>query len=184
MSHELGYMKRLLIVVLTSAILLVILRPGIAYLSVWRGEQFALQRDRESAIVQFQRAVFLDPTYSYAHASLGYLLDKTGRPEAAIDAFRAAVENGAGELDRLVFANLLLQNDQPKEAVEVLEALVEDDGSLSGQWLLLAMAYEADGRIDDAIETWGLVAERFPDAAGGKVDPAAEIERLEDQYDG
>ena len=159
-----GPRKRVALALFGTLALLAILRPGIASLNVWRGEQLALNHANERGIMQFRRAVFLDPTYANAYRSLATLLDREGRADEAIDAFKRSLELEPDfSPTRQHLVAMLILNERFPEAVEHADILVEMDGTLPGQWFILAKALEAVGETDEALATWEEAAERFPD---------------------
>ena len=55
----------------------------------------------QAAETEVRRAIELDPSLAKAHTTLGVLLDRTGRREEAIDAWKRAVERDPAEFDAL-----------------------------------------------------------------------------------
>ena len=55
------------------------------------GAELVKQGKLDEAIVEFQRAVELDPDYTAAHLNLGYVYERSGRFEESITEYRKTI---------------------------------------------------------------------------------------------
>jgi tetratricopeptide (TPR) repeat protein len=114
-----------------------------------------LQNKTDEAVLNFRKALQLDPDFDSAHDNLGIILDDQGKTEEAIGHFRRAIEINP----KFVKAHnnlgvALIKQDQPNEAVEhFLQALqIQPDFALS--YSNLGLAYVKQGKIDEAVAAY------------------------------
>jgi tetratricopeptide (TPR) repeat protein len=169
--------RRAIILAAGTVVLLAVLRPGIAYLNVWRGEQLAINRSDSHAITQFERATLIDPDYAFAWDSLGFTYARDDRPSDSIDAYvRALSLDSDNHPGRQHLVAILLGEGRAAEAVEQARTLVDLDGSLYGQWRLLAQSLKAEDRPSEAVQVLEEALLVFPDRTEDIEPFIAEIE--------
>jgi tetratricopeptide (TPR) repeat protein len=104
-------------------------------------------------------ALGIDPGSAAARVTLGTALAGRGRDAEAVAAFRDAFRLGPSHETRLHLAWQLAAADDasvrnPKEAIELASSAAEDTGRTDPYSLdVLALAFAADGRFADAVET-------------------------------
>ena len=85
------------ILILTAALIALVAVPALAAKSneaIKRnnfGAELVKQGKLDEAIVEFQRAVELDPDYTAAHLNLGYVYERSGRIEESITEYRKTI---------------------------------------------------------------------------------------------
>jgi eukaryotic-like serine/threonine-protein kinase len=102
------------------------LDPLSLIISVAVGWALYFARRYDDAIEQLRRTVDLDPNYPVTYWILGLLLRKTGRYELAITEGEKGVQlSGGSPLMRAALAHTLGAAGKTKEAVQILEDLIE-----------------------------------------------------------
>ena len=126
--------------------------------------------DWEQARDAYERALALDPTWSYVHHSYGHFLAFTGRDDEAITLFEQALELDALSPHNLTcFGAELVDVGLHDRAEQVLRKALAIDPEFLFPYSMLGWSYERQGRIDEAYESWS----RWLDigSQGGRVDP-------------
>jgi superkiller protein 3 len=107
--------------------------------------------DRAAAVTAIGRAIALEPEYAPAHWRLGFLHLDQGELDPARCSFERAIEADPGDpAGRWGLARVLLQQNQPAKAAQVLEALAGKGTDYAYTHLLLGTAYRQLGRWPDA----------------------------------
>jgi len=153
-----------------------LVRTGQAYADAHNllGLALAMVQRREDALVEFDRALQLNPRYVDAHLNRAITLSDLGRPDEAAEAFRSA--QGLGAIDHTGFpapaasrlANLhaelaeaYLEAGGRREAIAQLEAAASLRPEFSDLRYRLARLYMDEGRYERArLELEGIVALR------------------------
>ncbi len=104
-------------------------------------------------------------TFGLLRAKL--LVARAADAEAAIRHFEAELEDGDIGGERAVAARFglalaRLEDERPEEAIEAIEALIEDEGEHPSYFIALARAQHAADRPEAALETLTLGLELFP----------------------
>ncbi|MBN1395621.1 MAG: tetratricopeptide repeat protein [Pirellulales bacterium] len=111
-----------------------------------------------------ERAVELDPTMSRAWATRGGAMRSLGQPREALNDYHRALGLAPDDRDILLtVAELHLQLDRPRRALQTLQGLAETypPGEEPSQVLsLLGRAYVAVGRYEDGAESLAAAAAR------------------------
>jgi len=139
------------------------------------------------AINHYQIAVNADPSNAEAHCAYARMLTEASNPRRAIDEYRAALATRPDWVPCLINFSWLLSAHEdaairsPQEAVALAERAAtltnrQDSAALD----VLAAAYAAAGRFDEAVQT-GVAAERVANQDGLK-DRATEIHKRVDLY--
>jgi putative PEP-CTERM system TPR-repeat lipoprotein len=118
---------------------------------ILRGTALAGLKDLESAIVQMEEAIQLDPERSGTYDNLGVLQLANGDREGAEDAFRKAVEiDGKSVTARLALATFYLSTRRAAEAEDALKQALQIDAANPTANRLLALFYLASRRAPEA----------------------------------
>ncbi|MBI4888058.1 MAG: tetratricopeptide repeat protein [Acidobacteria bacterium] len=116
------------------------------------------------AIEPLQQAVVLDGRLVEAHYLLGMCLRDQGDEQGALRALARAVEiNAAFAAAREELADIHMQAERWRAAIEQLEALAALAPERADRLIAVGLAYARSGRPETAILTLGRAAERFPD---------------------
>lgn len=118
------------------------------------GQAYDMQGESDRAQAEWRIAISLSPGTAQnnsAYANLAYEEAMAGRLEAAEELARTAVRLNPGNLfGRIVLGMTLVRAEKSAEAVDVLEALVEDEPEFAYAHYFLGLAYQAEGRFDQA----------------------------------
>ncbi len=109
--------------------------------------------DSEGAIVDFRRAIEIDPQYVQAYVSLGSAQLRIEDLEGAERSFRRAIEiEGENVLALVGLGQTYKLFDQTEQAVAYLERALEIDPRSVDATYTLALIYQADGEIEKEVE--------------------------------
>jgi len=99
----------------------------------------------------FRATVVASPDSAKAHSNRGFTLQRAGRIEEAITAFRKALEIAPGLTGAGVsLARCYMALGRPEEAIEEYDRVMEHDDGISVAWSGLGLAQAAAGRFDEA----------------------------------
>ncbi len=158
-----SYKSRLAVFLLSSFILLLALRPFIAYLNLWRGDQMIMNGNFQKAKVQYGRALFLLPKNPEVLSSIGYAYSKLGKHKEAAYFYTKAAKAKPNDAEILFLLGLaLFQAGEYREAIKNLEKSVKSDSSNPAAWQLLATSYEKVSEKEKAIQTWERIKKTLP----------------------
>ena len=162
-TGTLSFKNRVMIFFFSASLLILILRPVIAYLNLWRGDQMIMSRKAGEALNQYRRASILTPRDSAVLSSVGYSLSKAGRHKEAAYYYRKVVELEPQNGQNLYFLGLELLEieDYPQAAATLKKSVQTDSGDLLA-WRALAAAYEKNGDVESSIATWKEIKRIFP----------------------
>lgn len=161
------------------------LQVGLADAEVHRdiGADMLTQEDNEAARAEFELALQLNPTgveNAWAHSSLGWLALLDGDIDAlethTRDALRLDPTNTNAQW---LLGVALVRKGETDEAIEVLEALVEEEPENAQAHAFLGLAYKAQERFDDAkdsLETYSALVP-YTDAMNDRL-----IDALDEGY--
>jgi tetratricopeptide (TPR) repeat protein len=118
----------------------------------------------------FLKVLELNPQDAKAENNLGLILETSGQPEAAIEAYRKAIawqdkNSNPSEQPYVNLGNLLLEQGQVKEALVALEkavALAPDDAFCR---VKLGVGYRRAGRLQDSHRELEKATQLAPDSA-------------------
>jgi tetratricopeptide (TPR) repeat protein len=121
------------------------------------GNLLVRQQRYEEAVVYYHRALHAAPSNAVIHFNLGTALLKSGRPQAAVSAYRQALREDprlAGAKLQLAWVLATAEDDTVRdgaEAVRRAEDVRSEFGDGHARLLdVLAAAYAEAGRFDDA----------------------------------
>lgn len=107
--------------------------------------------DLKGAVLLLERVTTLQPNYGGAFAAKGRELARLRLHEAAVEAYRKALELGAGDWNlRFALGNSLIALKRHPEALEVFAQLVEERPAQGNAWLELAIARMRTGKLDES----------------------------------
>jgi Tfp pilus assembly protein PilF len=128
-----------------------------------RAVQLFYENDCEHAAEYLEQAVKLDPSLVEAWNNLAMVYSALGRAEDATDAFKRAQALDADHADVLNGrAVLALLENNPEEAIQILERANHDESNDIPALLNLAEAYLATQRHDQAMRMWQRVTALDP----------------------
>lgn len=130
----------------------------------------ALRRyDDEDAIVAYNKAAALDPSYEergYFNSELGGLLFETGRFDDSVERYRRALEIDQDPFLEALMADALLSSGRYAEAQEALDSYLSDGGTAhDAEWRLKRRALQVIRQVG------GDRQDRQPGAAARLIDP-------------
>ena len=135
------------------------------------GLALILTAEFPEAVEPLQRAVLLQPDYAEAHYNLAHAFANLGDAGRAVGEFRAALRNrpdyvaASRDLALLLATSPLVAVQDAAEAVRLASHAAELTGMQDPAILyVLARAYAAEGRFDEAIRTAETAARLVPDA--------------------
>ena len=118
------------------------------------GQAYFQQEEGDSAKAEWRTAISLNPGASQnnsVYANLAYMEVMDRRLEAAEELARTALRlNPHNLFGRIVLGMTLVRADKNDEAIDVLEALVEDEPEFAYAHYFLGLAYLAEERFDEA----------------------------------
>lgn len=145
------------------------------------GHAHDIQGESEMAKGEWQTALRLSPGAAQnnsAYADLAYEEMMDGRLQAAEELARTAVQLNPGNLfGRMVLGMTLVRAERSDEAIEILEALIEDEPEFTYAYLFLGLAYLQEEKFDDARQSLETFLKLYPYSYGGI---ASQIRRLVD----
>lgn len=106
----------------------------------------------QEALASAQRAVALGPSDAEAYAALSLVLTFGGRHADAVAAIETAIRVNPNlpTTDRIVAGLAFLLNDDPEQAIEVLEKARAVSPNVDDVHVILTAAYASAGRTDEA----------------------------------
>ncbi len=108
---------------------------------------------RKSVLLDLDKAIKLDPNFAEAYLERGlYSLGRENLPAAKSDLVQAASMNPNSPLIQLSLARVLLALGENKAALEAAEKAKELDVAMLDVYLVLGMAYQANGQTDQTVE--------------------------------
>jgi tetratricopeptide (TPR) repeat protein len=119
----------------------------------------------EEAIVEFQKAIQLNPMAGGAYLNLGYVYHKQGRFEEAIQAYKKAMAMTprlAAECHNNLGTAYLLQG-RKQEAIKEFELALQVRPGYARPYFELGTIYEEDENIDKAIDCMEKAARTEPE---------------------
>lgn len=148
---EISKKDRILVVILTIFLAVIILRPFIVELTIWRGDQYWMSGQFKAGLRAYKKALFLDPNNARIHDTLGYLYQKLGYPEKAISEYEKAIKADPKNADYYFYLGMLwhTQGDEEKALQYIEKASKLSKDRLI--WRSLVAFYKRTGQIDKAI---------------------------------
>ena len=123
--------------------------PEVYYL---KGVCFRGKKEYKKAVSQFERAIAIDPGYSYAYAGLGIIYDLTGKHQKAVECYTKAIEIDPGVPS--FYNNLgvsLMADGKVEKAIECFQKSVALDPNFRRAINNLGLAYGMLGKDDKAL---------------------------------
>lgn len=116
-----------------------------------------------AAAEQFCEVVRIDPRHARAHYNLAALAQREGRLAAARDAWRAFTRLRPGIAGGWFNLGIVLMDfNEPLEAAQAFQSVVHIDPDDPFARLNLALAYEAAGDVEEALDILNQARERAP----------------------
>ena len=128
------------------------------------GNELLAKGQTDDAIVDYYRALQIDPTYSQPHNNLGDALYQKGRIKEAITQFEAAIRinpNNAEALTDLGF--VLSQNGQVDRGIEYCQKAVKLSPQIAEVHNNLGLALDQKGEVDQAMAEYQKCLAMKPD---------------------
>ena len=133
----------------------------------------------QKAIAQFERLVELEPDNPENHVGLGTLYRAAQELDKAEESIGRALDLDPAQTDaKAALAHVLMQADKMRDAISVLEELVESGGD--DYQALLADAYAQDGRYRDAAAMYARRFQTISAQGGSSEDVLRVLQRLAD----
>lgn len=128
------------------------------------------RQDFKAALLEFQRAVALNPSLSTVHSFHGRALMSTGRRQEAAEAFRKELERNPNDFDSNLYLGFVMKDDNRlDESLDHLKRAgrlrPKDVRVLYG----LGALHLAAGRIDEAEQELEALVEEVPEYSQGHV---------------
>ncbi len=143
----------------------------------------AVEPDLEGAILNFRRAIELEPDYVHAYISLGSAQLRAMDIEGAERSFRRAIElEGENALALVGLAQTYMLFDQVDEAIRYAERALEIDPQSVDAAYTLALIYQSSGDVEkevDALIRTAQIEPRHGQALSRLADIYLENERYE-----
>ena len=116
-----------------------------------RAEGFALRRDRDDAIKEYEAALHLRPDEPELHESLGeFYLDNHSEQDAQRELEQAAALDSSRTKTLYLLGRLYVQNNENEKAAAFLRRALQLQPNLNEASGLLGTAYVRMGQFDDA----------------------------------
>lgn len=107
-------------------------------------------------------ALWLEPDLDEARVLVGELLQRQGRPNAAIEAYRKIPDGSPYHWSvGLRIASELENQERDEQAIEILKQLAGDRADRFEPWYELGNLYRADQRFEEAAEAYEKAVERL-----------------------
>ncbi len=119
------------------------------------GVEYFRRQNFEKAKDSFINAIQASPKEGYgtAHNNYGVILENEGHLQDAINEFQLSITLSNYELAYGNLARILLQQNQPKNAIKILTNGIKTSPYNSQLWYFLGIAYARTNQIPHAIET-------------------------------
>jgi tetratricopeptide (TPR) repeat protein len=125
------------------------------------------EKNIDSALIFYERAVKLYPSKDEIKLTLGNLYSESGDFERARDIFSSFDEKyGVNETTTTMFINALIKDEKYREALEKVGVLLKDDPDDIQYNGLLAEIYRGQGETNKAFEVYNDLITRNPDNPG------------------
>lgn len=155
-------LDRLLILLLSILFAAIFLRPFVSFQSLMRGYSYTELGEPHNAIKHLKRSISLDKNNEQAWSLLAYNLNKIGKTNESINAYkRALVLNPKDSQAAIEFAVILYFKNDYEGAINVLNKHLTEDPEFVGGWLLLAKCYEKLGQNIKAIHIYRLIYKKI-----------------------
>ena len=133
------------------------------------GEVFALKGQVDEAIIQFQKALEINPKYAEAHNNLGFALFQKGQVDGAIDEFQKALEINPKKAEtHYNLGTILFQKGQVDEAIAQYSKALEINPDSAEAHNNLGIAFFRKGRMAEAIAQFQEALRLNPDYTDAK----------------
>jgi tetratricopeptide (TPR) repeat protein len=124
-----------------------------------------LANPKKSVLDDLDKAISLDPNYAEAYVERGlYYASKNDFVSAKIDLEQAAQINDSPIVE-INLARILLKTEEYEAALEAAQRANQLDVTMLDGYLVLGMAYRANGKIDQAVEVLETYLKYKPDNA-------------------
>ncbi|MCX7832533.1 MAG: tetratricopeptide repeat protein [Actinobacteria bacterium] len=148
-------LDRLLILLLSIFFAVVFLRPFVSFQSLMRGYSYTELGEPKNAIKHLERSIKLDKKNEQAWSLLAYNLNKLGRTNESIKAYKTAlILNPKDSQAAIEYAIILFFKKDYRDAIEVLSNHLPESSEVVSGWLLLARCYEKSGQTEKAIDIY------------------------------
>lgn len=122
-----------------------------------KGAQLYTKGSYESAIMCFDKAIELDPSYAPPWINKGFCLKSLGRYDEALNAFDNATRLNPLNPDLWTQkGDILLEQDKYEEAIKAYNISIEQDPD-SSVWFNKGVAFANQGKYDEAINCFNEV---------------------------
>jgi tetratricopeptide (TPR) repeat protein len=137
---------------------------------VWdRGEYYWHVGRYTDRIATDRLVIRMEPTFIEAYSTSGFLLENTGKEDQALQTYRRATEVAPQKWETWHDLGwFYLQHKSFPDAIRSYDRAVKLKGVPVFVWKNLAHAYEKDGQLKKALDTWEKI--RYIDAADGTID--------------
>jgi tetratricopeptide (TPR) repeat protein len=161
---EISKRDRILVVILTIFLAVIILRPFIVELTIWRGDQYWMTGQFKAGLRSYKKALLLDPNNARIHDTLGYLYQRLGYPKKAIAEYEKAIKADPKNANYYFYLGMLWHNQGNEEkALELLEkaSKLSKDRLI---WHSLVVFYKRTGQVGKAMATLKKLRTFYPDS--------------------
>jgi serine/threonine-protein kinase len=137
------------------------LNPGYATARQWHAQMLLAQGKLDLALAEIRKAQELDPLSFVISCALGMILYSSRKYDEAVREHRNTLELEPGFLlSRSLLGMALIEDNRPADAIAELERARHDSGGAALALGMLGHAYGRAGRVSEAQQVLGEMAER------------------------
>lgn len=128
------------------------------------GVEYLKRKEMQKAVIQFQKAIALNPRMCMAYCNLGRAYLETGNRQKALEAFFKAIEiNPRYVAVYNEICNVCIEMGKNEEAIPFCKKAIELDSSIPTFYYNLGNAYDNLGKREDAIIQFSMAVRLDPD---------------------
>ncbi len=158
---------RIIVLLVTTFLSFVILRPYISDLNVWRGDTFMLVNDAKQGIRSYKKAVLVYQRNGEAWDGLGYFYLFQKKLNLAEEAYLKAIKYNPDEPMNYYFLSFIYyKQEKYRLAIKYAEKSIKRDSENLLPYNVLANSFERTGHYEEAIKSWKKIKKISPKSEG------------------